>query len=168
MYVLDATPLIYLAKAGRLELLGEFAEARSPEAVYDEVVCEGIEAGYADARRVERAVEDGLITVVSVEPTDTLDRLDDNDALSETDAAVLALAESRGATAVIDEAHGRAVADAEGIQTRGTAYLVLRCLREGAIDAEAARATIDAMLEAGWYCSPDLYATIQRRIDDLA
>ena len=27
---------------------------------------------------------------------------------------------------------------------------------------------VDAMLEAGWYCSPDLYATIRRRIEALS
>ena len=70
--------------------------------------------------------------------------------------------------AVMDEAYGRAIADAEDIPTRGTAYLVLKALREGTIDAEEARDVVDAMVDAGWYCAPDLYAAILRRIDELA
>ena len=187
MYVLDATPLIYLATTDRLELLADLPEpCVLPEAVYEEVVTEGVSAGHADARRVQRAVEDGWLTVVSVEgtapeadaPFETLtssetaieivDRLTQNDRLSRADAEVLAFAGSREATAVMDEAYGRAIADAEDILTRGTAYLVLEALHEGTIDAEEARDVVDAMVDAGWYCAPDRYAAILRRIDELA
>ena len=68
----------------------------------------------------------------------------------------------------MDEAYGRATADAEGIATLGTASLVLLSLREGTIDAEEARNVVDAMLDAGWNGAPNLYATIRRRIDELA
>jgi len=169
MYALDATPLIYLAKARQLDLLGELdGGIQTPETVYDEVVSRGIEEGYADARRIERAVENEQVVVVSIGATETLDRLRNNGTLSDADAAVLALADARNGTAAMDEAHGRAVADAEGIRARGTAYLVLRCLRDGTIGPDEARETIDAMVDAGWYCAPDLYARIRRQIKELA
>lgn len=168
MYVFDATPLIYLAKAERLVLVGELpADPTMPERVFEEVVTRGIEEGHADARRIERAVEREALAVRPTPEGDTFARLRGNENLSEADAAVLALAEAVDGTAVMDDAYGRAVADSEGITTRGTAYLVLELLAEGVIDAEEARDAIDAMLDAGWYCAPDLYATILRRIDDL-
>lgn len=169
MYVFDATPLLYLATVERLALVDELSRSRLvPEPVYEEVVTRGIDAGHADARRVEHAIEEAVLEVISVPDTETFDRLQANERLTRADAAVLAAADARDATAVMDEAYGRAVADAEGIETRGTAYLVLRLLEADAIDAATAQETIDDMLDAGWYCAPDLYAAIRRKIDDLA
>jgi predicted nucleic acid-binding protein len=168
MYVFDATPLLNLATVERLLLVDDLSRPRLvPEPVYDEVVTRGIDAGHADARRVERALEADVLEVISVPDTETFDRLQANERLTRTDADVLAAADAREATAVMDEAYGRDVADAEGIDTRGTASLVLRLLEADAIDAGTAQKTIDDMLDAGWYCAPDLYAAIRRTIDDL-
>lgn len=169
MYVLDATPLIYLGKAERLGLLAELdRDCVTPERVSEEVVVAGVDGGHADARRVERAVEEGTVRTLAVETTDAFRRLRGNDSLSEADAAVLSLADARDATAVIDEQYGRAVADAEGIRTRGTAYLVLRLATDGTVTSREARRTVDAMVEAGWYCSPDLYASVVRKLDSMS
>jgi predicted nucleic acid-binding protein len=169
MYVFDATPLIYLGTAGRLTLLAELsAECVTPRRVYEEAVTTGLDAGHADARRVERAVEDGDPRVIGPPEIARLDRLESLQQLSDADAAVLDLAVAEDATAVMDESAGRTVAAVEGIETRGTAFVVLSLLREDAITADTAHETLVEMLDAGWYCSPDLYARIRRRIDDLA
>ena len=67
----------------------------------------------------------------------------------------------------MDETYGRDVAANEDITTRGTAYIVLRLTAAGEIEPDEARDVIDAMLGAGWYCAPDVYATILGTIDDL-
>lgn len=168
MYVLDATPLIYLAKAGQLAALAELdRQCVVPEAVYDEVVTVGVEEGHSDARVVERAIEDGVLDVRSVTDTTRRSRLQRFENLSEADVAVLALAAAKGAAAVMDERYGRSVAAAEDVPTRGTAFLVLRLLSIGVIDPDEARETIDRMVNAGWYCAPNVYATIRRRIDEI-
>lgn len=96
MYVFDATPLIYLAKIGRLELLDALPQrCLIPEPVHDEVVTRGLEEDYPDARRLERAVEDGVFEQASVPDTETFDRLRGNDRLSDADASVLAVATTR-------------------------------------------------------------------------
>lgn len=169
MYVFDATPLIYLAKAERLALVLErLDECCTTDAVYEEVVTRGIEEGHPDAGRIERAVEGGSLNVVPIEETPTLERLRRNENLSNADATVLALAADRSGVAVMDERYGRTVANAEGIETRGTAYLVLRLLRDDRISASEARDTIDEMVDVGWYCSPNLYTKIVRRIEELS
>lgn len=169
MYVFDATPLIYLAKVDRLDLLDMLPKScLVPEPVYEEVVTRGLEENHPDARRVERAVDDGVLDRVSVPDAGTFRRLGDNDRLAEADAAVLAVADHEDGIAVMDEQYGRDVAATESIPTRGTAYLVLRLLEEGHLTGEEAADTIDAMLEEGWYCSPDLYKSIRRKIDELA
>jgi predicted nucleic acid-binding protein len=68
----------------------------------------------------------------------------------------------------MDEAAGRTAVSVENIDTRGTAFLVLRRVKEGKISAATARETIDSMIDAGWYCAPDLYADILGTLDDLS
>jgi predicted nucleic acid-binding protein len=168
VWVFDATPLIYLAKGDRLDLV-QYLDGSCviPDRVYEEVVETGIERGYPDARRIERCVEDGLFDVVSVESTALVSRLQRNDNLSDADVAVLACAAAHDGVAVMDEAYGRDVAATEGITTRGTAYLVLVLASDGTISVDEARTTIDVMIEEGWYCAPDTYAKIVRKLESL-
>ncbi|ERH12189.1 MAG: putative nucleic acid-binding protein, contains PIN domain protein [halophilic archaeon J07HB67] len=169
MYVLDATPLIYLGKAQQVDVLDGVPErCVIPEPIYDEVVVAGREAGHPDARRIERVVEDGTLSTVSVDETPLYERLCEHQRLSDADAAVLAVAATTDATAVMDEQYGRNAASAEEIATRGTAYLVLSAQKCGVIGDQEARETIDTMIDAGWYCAPDLYARVCRKIEELA
>lgn len=164
MWVFDATPLIYLATVDRLRLVSTLEEeCLIPRQIYDEVVTAGIEAGYADARRIEQCLDDGLFDVVSVDETPLATRLRQNPQLSAADVAVLVCAANVDGIAVMDEASGRNAAEIEGVETRGTAFLVLRCAKHGEITVADARETIDSMIEAGWYCAPDLYTKLVRK-----
>lgn len=169
MWVFDATPLIYLAKVDRLELVQQLDElCVIPERVYGEVVKTGIEHGYPDARRIERSVEDDLFEVVTVEDTAFMSRLQQNPNLSDADVAVLACAAVHEDVAVMDETYGRNVAATEGITTRGTAYLILLLATQEVISVDEARTVIDAMIEEGWYCAPNVYAKIIQKLDEIA
>jgi predicted nucleic acid-binding protein len=86
---------------------------------------------------------------------------------SAADIAVLARAEAREAVAVMDEAAGRSAAEVEGIDTRGTARLVLSAVKSGQLPPNAARKTIDTMIESGWYVAPDLYTRIVQKLETL-
>ena len=169
MWVFDATPLIYLAKVDRLALVQHLeASCVIPERVYAEVVETGLEQGYPDARRIERSVDADRFAIESVETAPQLSRLQDNSNLSDADVAVLACADTHDGVAVMDETYGRDVAAAEGITTRGTAYLVLKLASEGTLSVDDARTVIDAMIDQGWYCAPDVYAKIIQKLDSLA
>jgi predicted nucleic acid-binding protein len=168
MWVFDATPLIYLAKVDRLALVQQLdTSCGIPERVYAEVVETGLEQGYPDARRIERSVDADRFDIVSVEATTLLSRLQQNSNLSDADVAVLACADAHDGMAVMDETYGRDVAAAEGITTRGTAYLVLKLAGEGTISVDDARTVIDAMIDEGWYCAPDVYAKLIQKLDSL-
>ena len=167
-FVFDATPLIYLAKADRLGVVRSLDRRRLvPNPVSREVVTDGIEAGCDDARRIERAIDDGVLETVAVdvEESPTAARLARHPGFCDADVSVLACAEARDAVAVMDEAAGRSAADVEGVETRGTAYLVLSAVQNGRLSPEAGRETIDAMVECGWYVAPDLYARIVRKLE---
>lgn len=169
MWVFDATPLIYLAKVNRLTLLQQFdVPCVIPERVYEEVVETGLEEGHPDARRIERAVEADRLDIVTVETTSLMARLQRNDNLSDADVAVLAYADAHDGVALMDETYGRDVAATEDITTRGTAYLVLNRARQGTISDDEARTVIDAMIDEGWYCAPDVYSKIVQKLESLA
>ncbi|MFB6158067.1 MAG: DUF3368 domain-containing protein [Candidatus Nanohalobium sp.] len=161
MLVFDATPLIYLAKAEKLEEVDEMEGKKLvPEKVYREVVEEA--EGEPDAERIEKAVEDDIFEIVSAEVEE------DTDFLSDADLQVLKVAEQRDAVAVMDEENGRNVADIRGIETRGTAFIVLRMQKRKVISEEEAKETVDSMIDEGWYCSTDLYKEIINKIGELS
>lgn len=162
MYVLDATPLIYLAKADGLGVLDGF-ETVTTQAVYDEVVVRGKEAEAPDARRIERYDPE----VTDAPRNETYRRLSDTDRLSDADAGVLALADERDVTAVMDEKRGRTVAEVEGIDVCGTAYLLLKSVKEDATEADEAKDILDKMVDSGWYCSTSFYSDILDKLDEL-
>ncbi|WP_232508568.1 DUF3368 domain-containing protein [Haloarcula marismortui] len=111
-----------------------------------------------------QALED----VNSVGATPLYSRLHGNSNLSDADAAVLACADDHNGVAVIDETYGRDVAAAEGITTRGTAFLVLKCTKQGTISSDDARTIIDAMVDEGWYCAPAVYTKILQKLETLS
>ena len=169
MWVFDATPLIYLAKVEALTLVKDLdGSCIIPERVYDEVVTNGLENDHSNARRVERGIDDGYFEVRPVQNDRRFARLQTNSHLSDADVAVLVLADSQDGVAVMDETYGRDVAAAEEITTRGTAYVVLSLTKQGAISDDDARTVIDEMIDAGWYCAPDVYTKIVRQIEDFA
>jgi predicted nucleic acid-binding protein len=168
MWVFDATPLIYLAKVDGLSLIDQFDEpCVIPQQVYAEVVETGLEQGYPDARRIERSVENGVFDVVAVENTAVESRLRENPNLSDADIAVLACAAGRNGVAIMDEVYGRDTAATEGITTRGTAYLVLLAASQNVVSVDEARALLDAMIDEGWYCAPDVYAKLVRKLESM-
>lgn len=168
MFVFDASPLIVLASAERLSLLETFdRELVVPRPVEGEAVDTGLEGGHADARRLKAAIDDGLLSVREVERTELYEELASTDGLSEADASVIAHASATGAVAIMDEQDGRSIAEAEGVETRGTAFVVLSRVREGALSAEEGKAVIDEMVDGEWYCSTDLYRMIVAKLDEL-
>ena len=63
--MLDASSLIYLVKAGSLDLMGDlYQEVIITGAVYQEAVIEGKRRGHPDAFAIERAVADGRVYVI--------------------------------------------------------------------------------------------------------
>lgn len=168
MWVFDATPLIYLAKAGQVSLVENLdGHCVIPQLVYEEVVETGLAEGYPDARRVDRAIDDGRFTVEAHEKTPLVHRLKSNQQLSAADVAVLGYAAAHDGTAVMDETYGRDVAAVEDITTRGTAYILLSLAKDGVVTPEDARTTIDTMVDSGWYCAPDMYAAILRKLEEI-
>jgi len=164
--IFDATPLIYLAKIGKLHLLQKINTERIiPNSIFEEVVIKGKKLGKPDAIVVDRLVESGVFRIENVERTGFYEKIKENRNLSEGDVEVIALAKMKDGIAVIDEDYARKVAEVEGVKCRGTIYLIFLLLNNGIIQKREAREMLDAIIGEGWYCSTDLYAKILKRIE---
>ncbi len=128
-WVVNASPLISLAKIGRLDLL----RAAERDVLIPAAVAEEILAGPAgDLASVALTARD------LAEPVPTASRVEVVEwGLGAGETAVLSLALDRGATAVIDDREARAAARSLGVPLIGTLGVVIRARREGRIPSAA-------------------------------
>jgi predicted nucleic acid-binding protein len=68
---------------------------------------------------------------------------------------------------VVGEAAGRSAAAVEGVETRGTAYVVLSAVKRGKLSPEEGHEAIDAMIDYGWYVAPDVYTRIVGKLESF-
>jgi len=168
--VFNATPLIYLAKAG-LSWIFEAAGGGmfSTPAVYSEVVERGKGLGRVDARVLEDLFGEKILVVRAPKKT-ILRRIRAAAAesigapLHAGEAEVLALAEELGGVAVIDEKPAREVGGALGIEVRGSAYLVGLMVRARKMGRRQAIQAIDKMISSGWRISTEDYLKIMAEL----
>ena len=127
--VLDASPLVYLAKLDALDVLAGASEASVvTPTVLDEVTRPQLAYRHPDAVEIERAVNDGLITVVALgeeEQTIAVDFADRVPGLHRGEAEVLSLAVSKSMPAVIFERQARRVARTLGAELIDVVELIV-------------------------------------------
>jgi predicted nucleic acid-binding protein len=148
--VINASPLILLARSGHLGLLRAFAnEVWVPEAVAGEIQQRG--SGDVTAQAL---VTTGWLVV---KPVPVINVAIAEWRLGAGESATVALALTHGLDAIIDDLAGRKCAESLGVPLRGTLGIVLAARRRGVIPA--ARPVIDDLVSAGLYLS-------RRVIDD--
>lgn len=151
--VINATPLIYLAKINKLSLLKEiYGQVLIPQEVKKEVVDKGKELGEADALIVEQAIKEGWI---KVEETNIQKMTME---LHPGEKAVIALAEEKKIEEVIiDEIPGRMVARIKGLKPKGTIYILLRAVKLKELSLEEFIETLEELLESGFRLQETIY-----------
>jgi len=151
--VSNATPLIYLAKVPKLDLLRKvFNEVFIPEEVRAEVVDKGKKLGERDAYAVENAIREGWLKVsqagvlevpIELEPGET---------------AVLSLAKKLGGKEVlVDEVSARTAARLLGLTSRGTVFVLLKALEKKDMDLNGFIETLNQMIAKGFRLREEVY-----------
>lgn len=158
--VSDATPLIALAKIGRLALLQDlFGTIWVPDAVYAEVTFRVPNRPGAD--EVRQASWISVMSVLDSVKADYL-RLD----LDRGEAEVLVLAAEMAADWVLlDEAKARLAADLLGLQYIGTVGLLLLAKQLGKVPA--LRPLLDELRERRFHLSDRVVRVALSRADEL-
>jgi len=165
--VSDSTPLIYLAKIGRLSLLsGVFKRVHVPEAVLDEAVTQGKALNMVDAFIIERAVGD-WINVERVKPEVDAEYsfIDTNSRLGAGEKEVLKLCKQLGALYfVADDREARRVSKVLNVRPVGTLGILVEARKQGLITRAEALQTLEDLMKAGFRMSVLVY---RRVLDEL-
>lgn len=164
--VADATVLIFLGKLRKLSLLAErYSTVYIPGEVYEEVVVQGKAVGARDATVVESAVEDGWISVESIDPAPEIVRYD----LEAGETEVLSLAIEREFDDVLaDEESVREVARLHEMVPRGTLHFLFSALEDGQLDYDGFIQSLESLLDHGFYLDESIYLEAVRRARTLA
>ncbi len=140
--VADASPLIFLAKLRRLDLIaGLFGtDIRVPQAVADEVLDCGTD-------RVEHDRLTEFLRECRVEGVRQPQSF--ASAMSRADNEALTMAVRAGAGVLLcDDKLTRRMAEAEGIRPLGTLGILLKAMRHRKIPPDEARALLDCLVES--------------------
>lgn len=161
--VSNATPLIYLAKTGRIVLLRKvFGEVYIPEEVKVEVVDKGKRLGEKDAYVVEKAIEDGWIKVLNVEALETPIILESGE------VAVLSLAKKLGREEVlVDEISARTAARLMELTPRGTIYVLLKALEMREIGLNEFLDALSDLVKHGFRLKEEVYLEALRKAMEI-
>ena len=159
LWVTDSSPLIFLAKLNRLDLLRQEAEeVLAPPAVLEEIAEQDDEA--------KRQIEEAQRTWLEVRPVRDvrlLAVLKRELGDGEAEAITLAL-ETRAARIVLDDLDARRLADRLGLKVVGTLGLLLASKLRGEIPS--LRAEIDRLRSGGFRASPALVEELLRSADE--
>ena len=151
--VCNATPLIYLAKANRIDLLERvFGIVFIPQEAKAEVVDEGKRLGEKDAYIVEKAINKGWLKVIAVEAIDVPIKLDKGE------TAVLSLAKKLKLKVVlVDEILARSAAKLLDLTPRGTVFVLLKGLEKKEIDLDEFLEVLNQLISQGFRLKEEVY-----------
>lgn len=148
--VVDAGPLIALAKLNRMGLLaGFFSEIFIPEAVAAECT---VDSSREDARRIREAIDHSPFRVVPVEESPRLRTI--GKLLDPGEAQALLLAEQWHLPVLMDERKGRREAIRMGIEVIGTGAIIVAAKRKGLV--EEVRPLLELLVQQGYRLSDRL------------
>lgn len=151
--VSNATPLIYLAKIGRIDLLQKvFGEVVIPKEVKIEVVDKGKQLGEKDSYIIEKAITGGWLKVLNAKLVKVPIKLEHGE------LAVLSLAKSLGLREVlIDEASARTAAKLLNLKPRGTIFVLLKALEKKEIDLNEFLEALNELIQNGFRLKEEVY-----------
>jgi predicted nucleic acid-binding protein len=156
--VSNATPLIYLAKVGKIEFLKKvFGEVFIPEEVKIEVVDRGKLLGERDAYVIEKAIGEGWLKVLTTEIVEVPIKLESGE------VAVLSLAKKLGLREVLlDEVSARVAARLLDLTPRGTVFVLLKALEKMEIDLNGFLEVLNQLMRHGFRLKEEVYVEAVR------
>lgn len=165
--VFNATPLIYLVKAGLANKLSLLPfRLTTTRIVYNEVVVRGAERQVEEAIALGSLFSSSVIEVVEQVDDEFVGRLK-NSGIHRGEATVISLARELNATAIIDDKRARHVAKILGLRLSGTPQIIIQLIKQGLLTKQEARKAVDKIIEEGWYCNAKGYSEILKAIDKI-
>ena len=164
MIVADASPLIALAKLGRLTLLRDlYGEVLIGSTFEAETITAGKAVRALGVEQIEAAVAIGWlrITRLSTKEDGLMQRFMAYSRLDRGEAESIALADARGLPLIVDDKEARAVAAVNSVAHVGTAGVLLEACLQRHLDLGELEATLRDLTEILWL-SPAVVAEVLR------
>ena len=169
--VSDTSPLIWLTKVGKISLLRNlFGVIIIPQEVYVEAVDKGLKHGFSDALAIKECINEGWIKLATIDfsAEELIKKITLNAAeIHLADAQAIVIAKEMRALLLMDESAGRAFAEAWGLKTKGTVYVIMSALRTGSISKDEAKETVIKMVSKGFRLEPNLLVRLLIEIERL-
>jgi len=158
--VCNSSPLIHLAKIGKLELLRDFFEqVLIPEEVYKECVIDGKNRDDADKIR-----DAPWILASRIENLELKKAI--NTFLDEGESEAIALALQMGADLILlDDYEAREFARIYNLKITGTVGVLMKAKRMGIISSLSD--VLEDLKETGFWINEDLYSIILKDVGEL-
>ena len=171
MLVSNATPLIYLARLGKLHLLKDiFTQVQIPSEVKIETIERGKTKGYSDAYVIEQALNDGWLissplTTENAKKSEALAQMTGID-IGEAQAIILTKQKNEKMV-LIDQSNAREVARHLGLSPRGTIFIILTAIKRKLITKDTAKQMLATLIEINFYISANIYRDTLKTIEKL-
>jgi len=161
--VSNATPLIYLAKIGKIDLLRKvFGEVFIPEQVKIEVVDKGKQLREKDAYLIEKAIEEGWLKVSKTKILKSPIKLESGE------TAVLSLAKKLGLKEVLmDEISARTAARLLKLTPRGTIFVLLKALEKKEMNLNEFLEVLRELANHGFRLKEEVYLEAVRKAREI-
>ncbi len=167
--VVDASPLIALAKMRRLEILRVlYGHVWIGPGVKEEVVDQGQAIAARGVELIEKALQEGWIQVVrlSTRERKLAQRITKASRLDAGETESLVLAQSRKRRVIVDDREARATAAAMGLELIGTAGVLLEGFFRGHLTREHLEDAVRELSRTIWL-SPAVVAEILQRAREV-
>jgi predicted nucleic acid-binding protein len=165
--VSNSSPLIYLAKVDRLNLIKDiYGRIWIPEAVFNEAVTQGKIVGIADASIIEGAVGRWILKE-RIKPEIDLKYkfLDENERIGLGEKQALKLCKQLNANIfIVDDREARRVSRILKVKPIGTCGVLINACKQGLISAEEAEQMLDRLVKAGFRIDPVVYSMVIREL----
>ena len=170
MVVCDSGPLIHLSRIGKIDLLRKlFTSISITDCTYREVVEEGRALGKAGVSAVERAIEEGWMRLVKLEPHDVkaAARLARSESVDEGDGKAIILAAKLRTVLVTNDRLMILSARVLGVECLWTTSLLLRAVKDKALTANEALLILRKLAETGLHMRLEVYESLRATIEEL-
>jgi len=162
---INASPLLFLARLGVLNILNMYEEVYCTSEVLSEIL-RGIELGYGDAILVKKIVDEGRIKEMKTK--EQLERYEELLGLHRGEiSTLLAARELKLDQVIVDDRRAIKVAKYFGLKPLSTPFVLLEALKRGNIGCSTFERYMGKLIDFGYRISPKLYMEILKRAREL-
>lgn len=163
--IVDSSILIHLSKIGKLSLLKDFFETVIiTEDIYRETVVEA--KGKVGVSAIEQATQNWIV-VQKLKDKKAVNKVAKLEGIEPADASLIVLAEEMGESILSNDYVLIMVARARGVEAWWLTTFILNIVFKKNVSKKKGKQILLELMESGLRLSPQVYASISRRIDEM-